>query len=108
MAFGQQSGHPANARRVEELLEHVQQAGYRDFREARHPLGLTQRQAAGRFTQDEVDALLAQLSGTQLEGVPFVVEGTKLTEAAESVLRVLPAERLAMELERRGWIVIAP
>ena len=108
MAFGQQSGRPANARSVEALLEQVRQAGFSDFREARHPLGLTQRQAGGRFTQDEVDGLISQLGASDsAEQLPFSAD-MKVSVAAEKLLRAIPAEQLAIELERRGWIVIAP
>jgi hypothetical protein len=61
MAFGQQAGPPAAARQVQQLLALVQAAGHDDFRDARHPLGLTQRQAAGKFTRDEADELIRRL-----------------------------------------------
>ncbi|HRW39654.1 MAG TPA: hypothetical protein P5254_18285, partial [Aquihabitans sp.] len=61
MAFGQQSGPPATHRQLQDLLELVIAAGHVDLRDARGPLGLTQRQAAGRFTSDEADALIERL-----------------------------------------------
>ena len=61
MAFGQQSGPPATARQLRELLDLVNAAGHSDFRDARGPLGFTQRQAGGKFTRDEADAFIAQL-----------------------------------------------
>src|SRR4051812_45288063 len=61
MAFGQSSGPPATARQVQQLTLLVQAAGHADLRDARGPLGLTQRQSAGRFTRDEAEALIAQL-----------------------------------------------
>jgi hypothetical protein len=61
MAFGQQSGPPATRRQLEDLLELVIAAGHVDLRDARGPLGLTQRQAAGKFTRDEADELIARL-----------------------------------------------
>jgi hypothetical protein len=61
MAFGQASGPPATAKQVQELLGLVQEAGHADFREARGPLGLSQRQAGGHFTRDEADAFLDRL-----------------------------------------------
>jgi hypothetical protein len=61
MAFGQQSGPPATHRQLQDLLELVIAAGHRDLRDARGPLGLTQRQAGGKFTRDEADALIDQL-----------------------------------------------
>jgi hypothetical protein len=108
MAFGQQAGRPANARRVDQLLDEVRKAGYSDFREARHPLGLNQRQASGRFTEDEAEELITRLGTAEVGGeLPFSSE-TKISAAAEKLLRAMPAEQLATELERRGWIVIAP
>ena len=61
MAFGQQSGPPATHRQMQDLLELVTGAGHEDLRDARGPLGLTQRQANGKFTRDEADALIEQL-----------------------------------------------
>ena len=55
MAFGQQTGPPASAKQVDEIAPLLEQAGYASFREARHIFGLTQRQASGKFTQDEAD-----------------------------------------------------
>lgn len=51
MGFGQQAGPPATKRQVDYLEALVQKAGHTGFRDARGPLGLTQRQASGRFTR---------------------------------------------------------
>jgi hypothetical protein len=56
MAFGHQAGPPASRREVQELLTLLQDAGHTDFRDARGPMGFTQRQAAGKFTRDEAAA----------------------------------------------------
>lgn len=102
MAFGQPSGYPASARQLERLRALLQDAGHTDFRDARGPMGFTQRQAGGKFTSDEADAFIAQLEdGTASEPSP------RLT-AAEQALRRVPAEQLAAELQRRGWIVVEP
>ncbi len=61
MAFGQPSGPPATARQLRDLTALVEAAGHDGFRDARGPLGLNQRQAAGRFTQDEAESLIARL-----------------------------------------------
>jgi hypothetical protein len=61
MPFGQQSGPPASAKQVDYLKALVQKAGHADFRDARGPLSLTQRQAAGKFTRQEASALIEQL-----------------------------------------------
>lgn len=111
MAFGQQAGPPATARQVQELMELLKAAGHTDFRDARGPMGFTQRQAGGRFTRDEAAAFIEQLQGEAegAEPAPSVVaRGPAATPADEKVLRRLPAEQLAIELESRGWIVIPP
>jgi hypothetical protein len=114
MAFGQQAGPPASARQVQELSELVRAAGHEGFREARHPLGLNQRQAGGRFTRDEADDLISRLqstnedeSGSEESPAKIFVESPRV-DAAQKVLRVMPADQLAIELERRGWTVIPP
>ena len=105
MAFGQQSGPPATARQVQELLALVQAAGHADFRDARGALGFTQRQGAGKFTRDEADAFIEQLqAGAGGEDGPPV----ERLAAAEQAIRRLPAEALAAELQRRGWVVMEP
>jgi hypothetical protein len=108
MAFGQQAGPPASARQVQELTQLLQAAGHDGFREARHPLGLTQRQAGGRFTRDEADDLISRLQASD-DAPPAkdAVESPRV-DAAQKVLRVMPADQLAIELERRGWTVIPP
>lgn len=129
MAFGQQSGPPATARQVQELLELLQAAGHADFRDARGPMGFTQRQAAGRFTRDEAAALLEQL---QEQGAPAaaapVLDHPRAASApaarrppaarraaprvagraAGPDLAAVPSEHLAAELQRRGWVVMEP
>jgi hypothetical protein len=109
MAFGQQQGRPASRRQLEELLGLIQAAGHIDFRDARGAMGLTQRQAAGRFTSDEAAALIDQLQSTapDADTPPTAAPAPRLT-AAEQTLRRMPAEQLAAELQRRGWIVMEP
>jgi hypothetical protein len=120
MAFGQHTGPPASSRQVEELLSLLRAAGHTDFRDARGPLGFTQRQAAGRFTREEADAFLARLrddgerdaegDGDQdgVGGVAGVVHPAVRLSSAEQALRRMPAARLAAELQRRGWVVMEP
>jgi hypothetical protein len=108
MAFGQQSGPPASAKQVRDLLELIEEAGHADFRDARGPLGLSQRQAGGKFTRSEADVLIAQLqASSDGEAPPFTVH-TERVSVRDQALRKLRDEVLAAELERRGWIVIAP
>lgn len=109
MAFGQQSGPPASARQVQELFALLQAAGHDDFRDARGPMGFSQRQAAGKFTRDEAAAFIDQLQAAELTGeAPPTARPKERLSAAEQTLRRMPAEQLAGELQRRGWIVIEP
>lgn len=119
MAFGQQSGPPASARQVQEITDLLEGAGYSSLREARHIYGLTQRQAAGRFTRGEADELLARLLAGEgeldVERAAEVVAVSsdaaqraakrQANEQAEMVAS-LPDELLADELVRRGWVCI--
>jgi hypothetical protein len=109
MAFGQQSGPPASAKQVQELLVLLQDAGHDDFRDARGPMGFTQRQAAGKFTRDEATAFITLLQEAEAAGEPgpAAAPAARLS-AAEQALRRAPAEQLAAELQRRGWVVLEP
>ena len=109
MAFGQQAGPPATSRQVQELLALLRDAGYTDLRDARGPMGFTQRQAAGKFTRDEAQAFIDQLQEAAfLGGPPAPAAHPARLSAAERALRDLPTETLAAELQRRGWIVVEP
>jgi hypothetical protein len=108
MAFGQQQGPPATSRQVQELLALLQEAGHSDFRDARGPMGFTQRQAAGKFTRAEADALIDQLGdaapvGEEPVGIPIWRRSVQ-----DDMLGQIPTERLAIELRRRGWTVREP
>ena len=108
MAFGQQQGPPASARQVQELLVLLQEAGHSDFRDARGPMGFTQRQAAGKFTRTEADALLEQLRDQEPVTEAQVEVPIWRRSVQDDVLGQIPAERLAVELRRRGWLVEEP
>lgn len=109
MAFGQASGPPATAREVQTLLELLERAGHADFRDARGPMGFTQRQAAGKFTRDEATALIAELEAAEAAGTtPEPVEPERRLTAAEQAIRRLSTDELAAELQRRGWVVMEP
>ncbi|MEQ1698986.1 MAG: hypothetical protein ABMA25_02700 [Ilumatobacteraceae bacterium] len=129
MAFGQQSGSPATAKQVQELLSLLHEAGHTDFRDARGPMGFTQRQAGGKFSRDEADAFIAQLQqeAEQAEAAGTAAAATEMTPpaaapaarstarpkakplaSADAALAKVPSETLAAELQRRGWIVVEP
>jgi hypothetical protein len=110
MAFGQQSGPPASQKQLAELLDLLAEAGYTDFKDARYPMDFTQRQAAGKFSRDEADEFIAQLQ-TAAEGDPSdeaPPQPQRRPSPAEQALQKFPAEELAAELQRRGWIVAEP
>lgn len=125
MAFGQQSGPPATAKQVQELLSLLLAAGHADFRDARGPMGFTQRQAGGKFSRDEADAFIAQLQQeaehaeamgtaaaatepTPAAPAPRIAARPKAKASADSALAKVPSEALAAELQSRGWIVVEP
>ena len=93
MAFGQPSGPPATAKQVQQLLALLQAAGHSDFRDARGPMGFTQRQAAGKFTRDEAEAFIEQLEAEAHEGGPAgaSADATPSTPPAPSRTRRTPS-----------------
>ena len=133
MAFGQPSGPPATARQLRELTALVEAAGHTGFKDARGPLGLNQRQAGGRFTQDEATELIARLDAEveasagsgPASGTPApdrTSSGRKTTPTPAGVpppaasrrqslarqLEQVPEDLLVDELRRRGWTVTSP
>lgn len=113
MAFGQQAGPPATARQIRELVRLLEEAGHTDFRDARGPMGFTQRQAGGKFTRDEADAFIARLEdeaagGSEPPPAAPPARPSARPSAAERALRDVSDELLAAELQRRGWIVVEP
>ena len=112
MAFGQQSGPPATAKKVQELLSLLHEAGHSDFRDARGPMGFTQRQAGGKFSRDEADTFIAQLQNEAEEQsvqqpAPPPAPKPRATAATQALAKI-PTPQLAAELQRRGWIVVEP
>ena len=132
MAFGDSSGPPANGRQLRELLELLEAAGHSDYRDARGPMGFTQRQAGGKFTSSEADEFIERL---QIEihgdGPPAGSHSPPPTRAPKKAaakaapraaasrrpatppapamsLSDVPVEELAAEIQRRGWVVIEP
>lgn len=123
MAFGQSAGPAATGRQVKELLELLGNLGHADFRDARGPMGLNQRQAGGRFTADEAAELIDQLQAAehaaeQGEPVAAAIEEpepesepekpvSELTDH-EKAIRTAPTKWLVLEVRRRGWTVTKP
>jgi hypothetical protein len=137
MAFGQPTGPPATTSQLRELNALIEAAGHTGFKDARGPLGLNQRQAGGRFTQDEATELIARLEaeaeaemsadtgptpGTPAPDRPGSTRNTAPKPTApvaappaasrrQSLARQLeqvPEDLLVDELRRRGWTVTSP
>ncbi len=131
MAFGQPSGPPATAKQLRTLAALLEAAGHTGFRDARGPLGLTQRQGGGKFTQDEADALIARLEADADGGSapgddpgperapaasptrpPRTAPASRRTSASSPALadqlRRVPEALLVDELRRRGWRLVPP
>ncbi len=109
MPFGQHAGPPATSRQVDELLDLLRAAGHDGFRDARGPMQFTQRQAAGKFTRVEADELIARLQEeAESDGTAAPSEPVVRLSNAERLLREIPTEQLAGELQRRGWLVVEP
>jgi hypothetical protein len=101
---------PASARLMQELLALLQDAGHTDFRDARGPMGFTQRQSAGKFTREEATAFIDRLQDAQFDNgsAPAAARPAARLSAQEQAIRRMPAEQLAAELRRRGWVVVEP
>jgi len=105
---------------VAELAELLEARGFDSFKEARHPFGLTQRQAAGKFTSGEVDELIDRLAGeaeVEAAGTAASPAGETAVETpdqrrrrerAEEIVVKLDADVMATELVNRGWCCIPP
>jgi len=103
MAFGQQSGPPASAKQLNYLLSLVQAAGHDGFRDARHPLGLTQRQAGGKFSGGEASDLIDRLlAGEFDEGDEIASRDTPAPARSAAA----PARRSAARPDRRSEVAV--
>ncbi len=108
MAFGQQSGPPASTKQIRELLDLLHEAGHADFRDARGPMGFTQRQAAGKFTGPEAATFIDDLQSTQTAEPIVVPQPSKRWSSGAKALDHIPTDQLVAELEGRGWVVTEP
>ncbi len=98
---------------MQDLIALLEQAGHADFRDARGPMSFTQRQAGGKFTRDEAQGFIDQLEQeiNDTAPPPPPKPRPKTTTARPSsgqALRRIPSDKLAAELQRRGWIVMEP
>lgn len=130
MSLGQ-SGPPATPKQVQYLKALLEKAGYATWRDARRPLGLTQRQGSGKFTRREaselIDRLLATDDGEGADGNGTSRHDTSRNDTTSTVdasavthdtsdtpdprldlVRGFPADLLADELRRRGWTATPP
>jgi hypothetical protein len=71
-------------------------------------MGFTQRQAAGKFTRDEAAEFTGRLQDAESNASAPATAPTARQSAHEQALRHVPAEQLAAELRRRGWIATKP
>ena len=130
MAFGQAAGPPASAKQIAYLESLLEKAGHESFRDARHPLGLTQRQAGGKFTKQEASELIERLQdgdGDVSDHRPSISAGQlrlltasppaprsedRAAERAQArrdeAVAAMPSGDLAAELTRRGWTCSPP
>ena len=112
MAFGQSSGPPATHTQLRELTELLEAAGHSDFRDARGPMGFTQRQANGKFTRDEADEFIAALQEAAEDTpapppAPLEPKPPRRGSPAAQLAK-FSDEQLAAELQRRNWVVMEP
>lgn len=113
LSFRDSAGHgpPATDKQLAYLQALLRKEGYDGFRDARRPLGLTQRQGSGKFTRAEASALIDRLAGGDdtPDQVPLpIADPSPPSPAAEPSLRHLSDDALAAELTRRGWTVDPP
>ena len=103
MTFRQQNGPSASARQVQRLAALLEGAGYDDFRSARGPLRLTQRQGLGKFTSTEADGLIELLEHVAAAAIPEDVAPDPPASVTPRPLRDAPTDELVAELRLRGW-----
>ncbi len=89
-------------------MDLLKDAGHSDFRDARGPMGFTQRQAAGKFSRDEAAAFISQLQDAESDRSDPVAVASWRQNAQEQAMSHMSSELLAAELRRRGWTAIEP
>lgn len=107
MTFGQESGPPASAKQIRELLASSRTSATPTS--AMHgPMRFTQRQAAGKFPRDEAEAFVGQLLDAESDGSNPVDAPAWRQRAQEQVMSCVPSEQLAAELRCRRWTANEP
>ncbi len=76
-------------------------------------MGFTQRQSGGKFTREEAAAFIEQLQDTTAgpaapDASPPADPVTDPPPSRGGGIRAMSSQRLAAELERRGWKVERP
>ena len=92
---------------MRELSELLVTAGHDGFRDARGPMGFSQRQAGGKFTCGEAQAFIDQLEGAacgQEAARPVTARTMPVVrlDPAERALRAASDAQLLAEVRRRG------
>jgi hypothetical protein len=103
VAFRQQAGPSASASQIRRLQELLEEAGYASVRSARGPLGLTQRQGLGKFTNTEVEELIDRLERDAELADHAGVAPPATSDVTQRPLQDTPTEMLIVELQERGW-----
>jgi hypothetical protein len=129
MGFGDASGPPASSKQMQYLQSLLVRAGFEGFGDARRPLGLTPKQARGKFGAREASALIDTLLSAETrvaDNGNFTIENRsevavemamskreevaaeKIANERARMLQGITADLLAEELRRRGWGVTEP
>ena len=103
MTFRPPTGPPATAKQVRQLRALLEDAGYADFRSARGPLGLNQRQGLGKFSNAEAEVLIEQLEREAEDCPPDDAVLSSPAPTTPRPLRDVPTDALVAELQLRGW-----
>lgn len=103
VAFRQQFAPTASVKQIQQLRSLLEDVGYADFRSARGPLGLTQRQGLGKFTGLEAEALIDQLELDAEGAAAPVVATADPDDANPRPLLHTSTDELVAELRLRGW-----
>ena len=86
---------------MRELTELLGTAGHDGFRDARGPMGFSQRQAGGKFTCGEAQAFIDQLENA-------AANGGEPASPPQRALRAASDEQLLDEVRRRGLTMPLP